>query len=83
MGIDHDEINRRISSLVVGYSEYADKHTKQNVVLETIIKKQGGKNLKEPLFTWKYTNVDRPSFTNRVEDLRKLFIFEYWIEIKK
>lgn len=79
MQIRNEKIESQIKKLKIG-DGFKAIHSKEVFSLQIIITKQMGKKLPEPLFQWKYENQDK-TFTNRVEDIRRAFLYKNWVKI--
>lgn len=79
MNLRNKEIESRIQKLKIG-DTFEAIHSKEVFSLQMIINKQMGKKLPEPLFQWKYENQDK-TFTNRVEDIRRAFLYKNWVKL--
>lgn len=54
--------------------------TKQSFELVEIVLKANGKKLTNPEYVWKYVDSDK-TFTNKLEDIKRAFLFETWVKI--
>lgn len=78
MKIRNKHIENRIKALKIGV-KFKAVNCGRSFKLRTIIDRQGGKKLSDPLYVWEYIEDPEKTFTNKTEDIRRALLYKSWI----